>query len=236
MRTEKKSKIQVISTFAEDRYFFKENQTRKIKKGGPAFWITETLTDLRVPFDVTTGETEAIVDIIVEKNDEDGKIVSLPLISEEPTYQADAFIISTIGDEFDLAKIANLRGIIALDVQGYVRSSTMKGEEIYQFPKMMEERIDILKTNEAELKHLDQQFIISQQNRIMLVTRGTEGFELYTSGVRTFLPSNPIVAPDTIGAGDVLLSAFVATYSKSKDAMQSALFARTYVEKFLAAK
>ncbi len=230
------SKIQVISTFAEDRYFFKENQVQKIKKGGPGFWITETLKDLAVPFAVTTGAKEAIVDITIEKNDEHGKILLLPRISEKPPHDTDAFIISTIGDEFDLAKIADLHGTIALDVQGYVRSSKIKGEETYQFPKTVEEHIDILKTNESELKYLNQQFIISQQNRIMLVTRGAEGFELYAAGVRTFLPSNPIAAPDTIGAGDVLLTAFLAAYLGTRDTLQSALFARKYVEQFLMAK
>lgn len=236
MRTKKISTIEVISTFAADRYLSTESQTQKIKKGGPAFWITETLKDLSVPFAVTTGANEATVDITVEKNDEHGRIVSLSRISVEPPHHADAFIISTIGDEFDLIKIAELRGIIALDVQGYVRNSKMTGERQYGFPKIIAERIDILKTNETELKHLDQQFIISQKNRIMLVTKGTEGFELYSSGARTFFPSNPIVTQDTVGAGDVLLSAFVATYITSKDAVQSAMFARTYVEQFLMAK
>lgn len=228
--------ITVISTFSQDRYFHVRTGVRETKRGGPAFWIRRTLSAWGLLFTIVHAPEDAIVDITVDETGERGTIASLPALQAGEIPYADAYLVSTIGAEFNIAQISGFAGLVAVDVQGYVRDARMKGLSAYTFPPHVQDTISILKGTEEEISYLDPASVEAQKHRILVITRGSQGFDLYASGMHIPVPGHPIHARDTVGAGDVLLAAFVASYVRSGDSHTSARAARQHVEEFLATK
>ncbi|MEK7099351.1 MAG: hypothetical protein AAB916_02445 [Patescibacteria group bacterium] len=229
--------ITVIATFAQDRYIYLKDGTQIVTEGGPALWITRTLMHLSMPYAIVAGTDKAIVDITIGDTGEQGTIVFLSPINTLHISPASAYIVSTIGDEFELGDIATLNGLVAIDAQGFVRGALLNGHSSYTPPFAIRERIAILKATEQEVGYLDAAFVKEQKHRMLLVTKGSLGFELFAFGRYLPYPSNnAITPPNTIGAGDVLLSAFVVRYLRSRDPLEAGYRARKDVEEFLSQK
>lgn len=224
----------VISSFAQDRYHNLKDGVRSVRRGGPARWITETLQQILIPFELITGAEDCIVDIAVGGNEEKGTIASLSQINAPDIPFADAYIVSTIGDEFDLGRIPDRHAFIALDAQGYVRCARMARRPFYALPSKIRDHITVLKATAEEVAYLDPDFVKKQKSRMLLLTKGSRGFDLFSMGICASFPaSQGATPPDTVGAGDTLLAAFVTMYLRYRDRLIAAYRARKYVEKFL---
>lgn len=221
-------KISIISTFAEDRITYLETGKRKTAIGGPAFWITKALRKLRTPYSLISPHKRAITNIVAQGGEETGSLVFVPKIKIGRNLKGN-FIISTLADEFELGKIRRLVGFVALDIQGYARVSKKQ----IPLTERVAESIPLLKATREEIKKLDKRVAASQKKRILIVTKGNQGFDIYKNGKMHSFASRPVKTKDTLGAGDSFLSAFVVEYLKNGDHLKAARFAQKYVENFL---
>lgn len=224
-----KSKFIVISSLTKDILIY-EDKLRKIRSGGPAHWIDMTLKDLKVPYQQILAKPETRVEI--QMPEEKGVIISAGKIKIDHPIWSEGIIISTIGDEFSLNDIGKLHGTIALDIQGFARTTKQKK---VNFRKMLT-KIAILKATQSELKILKTADIRDQKKRILLVTGGSLGFEVFTGNRRYRFTSKKIEISNTIGAGDVLLTAFLVTFLRTNNPEVAGSFALDYVTKFIETK
>src|SRR5258708_675711 len=97
-----KKTIAVVSSYATDRLI--DAKTQKIikeQKGGPVLYIVKALQLLGVEPEVYTGE-EMLVEILVQENDEFGKIHEAKTKNPLPQLNTSSVIISTLLDEWSL--------------------------------------------------------------------------------------------------------------------------------------
>ena len=189
---------------------------------------------MNIPYLLATGKHPAKVNVIVSKTGETGNIVSVDKISANQKSSSDAYLISTIGDEYDLKNINKLSGFVAVDLQGYVRTQK---HNLFTFPERTLQKINLIKATESELKKINPEIVKQQKRRILLVTKGSRGFSIfYKNHGYHFNVRKLVKAKNTIGARDTLFAIFVVEYLKSKNISEAACAARTYVKKFLSEK
>lgn len=70
-----KQTLLIISSFAKDRITYMNSGKTIEKLGGPAFWISKTLKDMCMKFDIITGQKKSEIEITVDKNGERGVIL-----------------------------------------------------------------------------------------------------------------------------------------------------------------
>ncbi len=228
-------KIVIISSFAEDEVFYSESGKTENYEGGPALWITKSLESLNYSPKVYTGRKKAVIKITREKDEETGTIDSVESILLPTDTSADLFIISTISDEFDLKEIKKINGIIALDIQGYVRK--LKGiNKKLMIPQEVADKISIIKGTENEISYLEDSFVNDQKKRVFIITKGERGFDIFCESNQYEFLASPVSAKNTIGAGDSLLAVFAAEFLRTEDVLVSGKFAKIFVENFLKAK
>ncbi|MDE2038046.1 MAG: hypothetical protein KGI69_02375 [Patescibacteria group bacterium] len=224
--------IKVISSLADD-VIFHEGQKGEVREGGPAFWISDALRHRGQDFELITGEQRSEVEIMVRDGEEIGKIVSVSPIEINGRLDADAFIISTISDEFNIQNIESLDGLVAVDLQGYVRAAKSDDRKLV-IDQRLASLIGIAKLTRDEASHVIGLDLL--KDKILLITDGEKGFDLYANGALHHFDGEPIRAKDTIGAGDTLFARFVVEYMRSHDILESARRARGYVADFLRSK
>jgi hypothetical protein len=224
--------IVVISSFAKDEIINLDTRLTRIKRGGPAFFISQALRKIGATPTLITGDKESSVRIVVERKEEKGEIIyTAPIIlSKEMT--ADLFIVSTIGEEFELKDIKKFSGIIAVDGQGYVRKYKAKNKKL-MIPREIGDKISVLKITDSEILFFGKRFLTRQKNRILLITCGRKGFEIYAFGGKYIHRAKEIAVDDAVGAGDTLFATFCFSYLNNRDARRSATFAKAQVENFL---
>lgn len=227
-----KQSLLVISSFARDRVIYKESGKIIIKCGGPGFWISKTLIDLGVEFNILTGKDEAKIEIIVDEFGESGLIKSVSNILLEKKNEANFIIISTIANEFKLEMINDLIGDIILDIQGYVRYFKIHNK-IFSISNDIVRRIKILKATEEEFTCLGEGFVNKYPNIIFLITKGENSVEIIDNGKKYFFTPTKIKLIDTIGAGDVFLTSFTVEFMKNGNVVDSGEFAIQYTSQFL---
>lgn len=228
-------KIAVISSFAEDEVFYAESKKTEIYKGGPALWITKALESLEYTSQIFTGKDNAKVKIIRRNNEENGSIVSVEPIILPSTLSADLFIISTIADEFNLEDIKKMSGIVALDVQGFVRKLKTNNKKLV-ISGQIANKVSILKGTKEEVSYVDDKFLDDQKKRILIITKGEIGFDIFFNEKEHRFFANPISVKNTIGAGDSFFTAFAVEFLRTKDILKSGEFAKIFVENFLKSK
>lgn len=233
-KLQKSNTISVIGSFAVDHITDLAGAVHK-RHGGPAHWIRQTLKELRVPFLVISGRRPALVDIHLDTNGEQGDFRRVDPIRLRTPRTAKAFIISTIENEFPIEKLHLLHGVIAVDLQGYVRNARVSGTLLH-IPSSLARRIAIAKVTASEFAYLEQALIASQKKRILIVTHGGAGFEIFYKGRRNNFTNRRILSSDTIGAGDTFLAAFVVEWLRTKNISKAALTAQGIVRRFLERK
>lgn len=224
--------IDVISTFAEDEIVRVDRDTTT-ELAGPAFWIQKTLSSLEAKFQLHTPPRPARVRIVVSKNGENGSIISQPKIEVAKIPKtSNIFLISTVGNQFDLENIIEFNGVIAIDLQGYLRQKVA-----IVFSKAVQKKVSILKVNEFEAKKMPNDFFENQKQRVLIVTKGRGGCDLYDRGNHFTYKSNHLLnLPDTIGAGDTFFSSFCFYYQTKRNADVAIKEALIHTEKFLKEK
>lgn len=230
-----RKKIIVVSSFAKDEKINFDTNIRTMSEGGPAFFIGKALKTLGAKYQLIRNKKTSRVRIKIAEREEEGKVVSLAPIVLPSHKTADIFLISTIGQEFKLRDIKMLSGLIALDCQGYIRKYKAKMQKM-SIPKAIEDRISVLKATHSEISFLGEAFLQRQKKRILLITYGEKGFEIYAFGKRYFYASHRITLDDAVGAGDTLFAAFCFAYIGTRGIQKAALFARAHTEEFLKEK
>ncbi|HEY4509493.1 MAG TPA: PfkB family carbohydrate kinase [Candidatus Paceibacterota bacterium] len=225
-----KERFIVVSNFAKDIITYAQSKQTRTFKGGPAFWIIETLKNLKVKYQIIVPHKQAIVRITVQKNKETGKVVYCEKIKLSRQVTGSIFLISTILNEFSLSNLKRLKGFIAMDIQGYARAA---GNSKISFPKGTAEKIDLIKATSSELKKLPSAIVRKQKNKILIVTRGVRGFQIFAQGEKYEYHTKRTKSLDTIGAGDTLLTAFVVEWLKTRDVSKASGKAQSIVGSFL---
>lgn len=226
-----KEKFVIISSLAIDHITDTKGVLRK-RKGGPALWICRVLKKFNIPFTLIKGSRSAVVDIRLTNDGEHGKARKVYPISIHTPRTAKVFILSTIGNEFPIEQWKLLRGTLVVDFQGYIRDAHMTGTRI-NIPNSVTQHIGIVKVTTPELLYLPSTFVTSQKRRILIITHGAAGFEVFCRGKWYEFASKGSVLSDAIGAGDTLLTAFAIEWFKSKNISKSALAAQDTVEHLL---
>jgi sugar/nucleoside kinase (ribokinase family) len=102
--------------------------------------------------------------------------------------------------------------LLALDLQGFVRRPQ---DPSGGFDRDVElsgllGRTDVIKAAEPELEALTAGSRDAMRSAIVLVTHGDRGASVFHDGSKVTVTAEPVSAPNTIGAGDTFLSAFIA--------------------------
>ncbi|MDE6028047.1 MAG: ribokinase [Muribaculaceae bacterium] len=136
---------------------------------------------------------------------------------------ADIFHLGTLlADDFDLDVIKYLseRGIVSVDIQGYLRA--VEGERVkavdYQEKLEALPYIDILKANEREMETLTGTADPYEAARMLsgwgakevLLTLGDKGSLIYAEGIFHQIPAYPVAeAVDATGCGDTYMAGYL---------------------------
>ena len=142
----------------------------------------------------------------------------------------DLFHLGTLlSDDFGLEVIKelSLRGIVSVDVQGYLRRVVDESVEAVDYEEKLKAfpYIDILKANEHEMETLTGQTdprkaaqMLSEWGvKEVLLTLGDKGSLIYSGGVFYEIPAYPVAVPvDATGCGDTYMAGYL--YKRSKGA------------------
>jgi hypothetical protein len=217
----------LIASFSEDFFVDKD----LVLDGGPAKFIIDVFNKNEVSCDLITSANKAKVEIININGEDKGKIKKF---SKIPLSNLDTncnLIISTLANEVDLEVISKVKGISALDIQGFVRDTSDYGKKKHF--EIKSNVFDIIKGTKEEISYINKDKI--KEIPILLVTNGSkEGYILsYGRIVEKIKPLDKKTFKNTVGAGDTFLANFFVKYINTKDIKQSLNYATQEVNLFL---
>jgi hypothetical protein len=165
---------------------------------------------LCVPFQLVTGAT-ADVEVIPGPGGEKYMIPKLHPIPIPDPLPGDAVVLSPIMREIVPDAVPQVDGLLALDLQGFVRRP---GDPSGGFDRDVDlagllARADIIKAAEAELEALTPDSRQAARSAIVLITHGDQGATIQQGDRVETVEAIPVPAPNTIGAGDTFLSGFL---------------------------
>lgn len=204
--------------------------------GGPFYYITQVLEQKNLPFE--SRDFPALeVEVLVTPDTELGRVKEHPLPNEIPALFKDAeiMVISTILNEINLSNLKDYKGKVFLDVQGYVRDGQDFGKKKYwDVDKSLFDTFFCLKGTEEELSFIPNNLLKFQKQKVLIVTKGKEGGEVYLQGSKqTFQPALVAHPKNTLGAGDTFFAHFVSDYIKSSEISASIASATSNTTNFL---
>lgn len=233
------NKITILSTFANDQLVSENGTTIGKQKGGPAFYLNQALKSEEMFFAMKTGP-KMKVQILITKNGEFGKVPKRPTQKRIRFSQIKTpiLLISSVLDEFDLTNLSTFRGKVFLDVQGYVRNGNNFGKKkIWKPSKVVFANIFCLKGTKEELQNIPKQYVETQKQKVLLITKGKLGCEIFAFGKRyNIKPSKIVASKNTIGAGDTFFAYFVSRFAKTAKVLDSAKYAIEKTSLFLSAQ
>lgn len=230
------NKILILSTFTKDKLIDEAGSIIRTQNGGPAFYLAHTFKKEGVPISIKTGPRME-VQILMTKGGELGKVPRRPKPKSVKftAVKTPFLIISSVLDEFDISNLYTFNGKIFLDVQGYVRNGKDFGKKKPWKPrKEVFENIFCLKGTKEEIKHVSAQLIKRQKRKILLITNGKRGCEVFAYGKRYLVrPQKVVSTNNTIGAGDSFFAYFVAQFIKTGNILYSVKYATKETSSFL---
>ena len=234
-----KNKITILSTFANDRLINKTVAITNKQKGGPAFFIDQIFKNEKISFDLKTGPKMEVQILITEK----GEFGKIPQIPPKKTIRFSQIktpflLISSVLKEFDLANLSAFKGKTFLDVQGYVRNGNDFGKKkLWKPNKKIFSSIYCLKGTKEELLNIPKQYIETQKQKILLITNGKLGCEVFAFGkYYKIKPLKVVSSKNTIGAGDTFFAYFVSCFMKTANILNCLKYATNKTSAFLAAQ
>ncbi len=232
-----KNKITILSTFALDKIINDKSPLFIEQEGGPAFYLKKVFIQEKINFSLLTGR-KLTTEILINKKGEFGRLNKKPFIKtvEFKKIKTPFLLISSIFDEFNLEKLSDFRGLVFLDIQGYVRRNGSFGQKKFcQIDKSVFANIFCLKSTQEELKYLPSNYIKEQKQRILLVTKGQLGCDVFYFGRKfSIKPEEVIKSDNTLGAGDTFFAYFISQYIKNNNIIVSIKYATKMVSIFLA--
>ena len=226
--------LAIVSTRTKDVIFNRAGQITDILKGGPAYFIQKAC-DGKVPHKlITRGELEA--QIIIEPGQRiRGRVKNSSGCQPIPNVSEPNLLVSTLHQEWDIESLVDYTGRLFLDIQGLVRNPLAGfGYKKMWDPAPIKDKIFCLKGTELELKYLPMDFIKEQRNKLLIITKGADGSEIYYKGNRFIIkPSEIIDCTDNLGAGDTFFANFIIAYIIGRNIVKAAQVASNEVIAFL---
>lgn len=232
-------KVTILSTFAKDKIIDRKRKIVTIKKGGPAFYLSNVFKKEKIHFNLITPPI-AEVEILITKDNEIGKVKKRPKIQkiDFPKIKTDYLVISTILDDFDLNGLSSYKGRIFLDIQGYVRNGRKFGGKRYFTPsREIISSVFCLKGTKKELKYIPKTWLDQQKRKILIITKGSSGCEAFIFGRKLKIKvKKKIPVSNTIGAGDVFFAYTISKFLKTNEILKSIEYALKRTSEFLLSK
>ncbi len=228
--------ISLAATTSTDYIYNAAMELVSTSSGGPHYFISNALVAEGINF-TTACAPHCDVEIIRKDDNEFGRLRGevMPRTILFEKISAPYVIISSVYNEIKFDTAAEYAGKIILDVQGFVR---MRGEfgakKNWNGPNYLREKLWVVKANEIELKFLDADFIEEQKKRILIITHGSAGCELFFHGEKfELVPLKKINSPHTVGAGDTLLGYFCAHLIQNNNPLSALQYAMARTTEFL---
>lgn len=232
-----KEKIAVVSTEANDILINSEGKIFSRQPGGPTLFIERALKDSRVPYKLFKSDV-IDVHILVTDEGEFGKVPSRPIQRKLGELNVRQWaIVSTVLNEW-IINDGPLPDKLFIDLQGFVRDGNDFGkkrrwEEINEFA----DKVFCLKGTEEEVACLPPAIIEDQKNRLLIITKGTEGADIFDRRKFTHISVEEVTGiPNTIGAGDSFLAYFVAAMYQGSEPAEAGAIAAQKTTEFLKQK
>ncbi|MDE6537862.1 MAG: ribokinase [Muribaculaceae bacterium] len=164
--------------------------------------------------------------------------------------KSDIFHLGTLlADDFATEVIKDLsgRGVISVDVQGYLRAVEGESVKAVDYKEKLEAlpHIDILKANEHEMETLTGTSDPREAARILsgwgvrevLLTLGDKGSLIYRDGIFHDIPAYPVENPvDATGCGDTYMAGYLYKRAQSAGIDEAGRFAAAMCSLKLAEK
>lgn len=231
--------LTLIASHSNDKLFDKNGKHLSTSKGGPAFFIGSVLKKERINFKKLINNSIEI-DVLKDKKGELYRCSNppLPIYIDCSNIKSLYLVVSPIFDEFRLHSPSLFRGKIFLDVQGYVRNARYFGRKKNWKPgEELADSIFCLKVSLEELKYISKNIIKKQKNKILILTKGKGGIELFAFGKKYTIKAPKIVkTKNTIGAGDTFFAYFISGLIKSYDLKKASFYASLKTAEFLTMK
>jgi len=233
----KNNALTVFSTFAVDKLIDENRKAIREQKGGPAFFIASALKRENINFNFVTAPLVK-VEILIKDGEEFGRIKqkNKPKKINFSTITTPSLLISTILNDFDLKGAGVFKGNIFLDIQGYVRNGAKFGKKKqWKLPKKIASSIFCLKGTEEELKFIPFSLQREQKQKILLITKGKLGCEIWVKGENKIIKPKKVIEniKNTIGAGDSFFAYFISEFLRTENPFLSVKHATDKTSEFL---
>lgn len=229
--------ISIVSTHATDTLVDPAGRIISKQPGGPMAFIERVLRISNTPYNSFNGD---VVDtqILITDSGEFGKAPVLPTSrSLSELYTSRWTIISTVLDEWVISE-APLPERLFVDLQGYVRDGHDFGKKhAWGIDPDLVSNIYCLKGTAEEIDCLSPVMLRSQKKRLLIVTHGAEGAEIFDHGQHYVIAPNRVDGlADTIGAGDTFLANFVVAMFNGAAPIRAGEYASSNTAEFLRTK
>lgn len=206
------------------------------RAGGPAYYCGKVIKSLGYKPAIITGKEPADVFITISDRKEHIRIDQTLRIGLPKKLPSRNVILSPILGEFDLRKLRSRKCIVFLDAQGYIRTPLGRAEFDWQCDLRDLDNVIALKVNRREFRHVHKSIVDVFKRRILLLTKGSDGVELWDHGKWINIPGHKVHSTDTLGAGDTFFGSFVIKFLETEDAAVAAKFAVSQAEDLLKKK
>ena len=206
------------------------------RPGGPAFYCKQAMEVLGYKVHLVTASRPTQVSITIRGVHESIRIDRIPKIKLGERLPSRNIVLSPILSEFKLRQLADRRCCVFLDAQGYIRTRGENQVQGWSCSSVDLEKVIALKVNLRESGLVSEEILDLFRERILLVTHGKEGVEVWDRGKCKMIRGKEVLAPDTLGAGDTFFGSFVAVYLETENAVRAAKIAITKAEQLLKRK
>jgi hypothetical protein len=205
--------------------------------GGPARYCGEALELLGLSYRLITGDS-AVVEVLPASDGQYYLIPTLPPIPLPDRLDAPAVIVSPIMQEVDPKRFPEVTGLLALDLQGFVREPMRPtNSSSTQFDLLpLVERAGVVKAARDELERLTPETRTALERVPLVVTEGSAGARVIKGEKSTYVAARPVELPHTIGAGDILLAGLVAALLEGHSIVEATVRAMRFTEDTLGAR
>jgi hypothetical protein len=225
--------ITLVSTYTIDEICGPDGRTQR-RTGGPAHYVGAALDLLGFPYNLITGSRPR-VQVLSGPHGDQYVIPSIPHITLPEKIEGCAVILSPIIGEIDRDAALSVNGLLAVDVQGFVREPGVPSGEVsrkFDLSRLIS-RADFVKGGDRELGLLDSHTKKLLGRTTVIETRGSNGAMIHRGGQSHALTVPQVSAPDTIGAGDTFLAAFVVAILRGVDVVSACQTAGTFTSGLL---
>ena len=206
------------------------------RPGGPALYCKRAMDDFGYRVHLITTSRPTQVFITIRGGHESIRIDRVPKIRLKGHLPSRNVVLSPILGEFNLEKLTRRQCRIFLDAQGYVRAVGEDQTQVWSCDPRNLKNVIVLKVNQRESSYVPDEILDLLRERILLITHGKEGVEVWERGSRHMVRGKEILTPDTLGAGDTFFGSFVAAFLEAGDAKTAAKIAITKAEQLLKRK